>query len=71
MLAFVRAQGGQRVVVIANFSEQEQVVAGALLDRYSFRAGRKLHGLSRVPDQGDLAVAALDFLVVGDVEGER
>jgi amylosucrase len=69
VLGFARAQGGRRVMVLANFSEQEQVVSRALLERYAFRAGRKLHGLSTMPQQGDLAVAALDFLVISGVEG--
>lgn len=67
VLAFARSHAGRRVLVLANFSEQEQVVAAGLLQGPGRAAGRRvvrLHGSSPVDLAQNLHLAPLDFLVI-------
>ncbi len=65
VLGYVHTHGGKRAVILANFSEHPQPIAGKIIDQMGLRSGKQvLHGLSRLPAQGSLSLAALDFLVI-------
>ena len=65
VLAYTRPFGKRRAVIFANFSESEQVVPGRVLEQYHCRTKKRLYGLSEWPPGKDLALAPLDFLVLG------
>ena len=65
VLGFIRVHLGKRVAIFANFSEHEQTVPARVLDQYSIRAKKPLHGRSQLTPKGNLTVLPLDFLVLG------
>ena len=65
VLGYVRSQGRDQVIAIANFSESEQTVPAHIIDQSNCRNKKRLHGFSRVPEQGPLICEPLDLLVLG------
>ncbi len=66
VLGFVHAHEGKRILALANFSEQEQLIKSKILEQAGFRSGKKvLYGLSQLPAQGSLALSPLDFFILG------
>ena len=63
VLGFVRVHAGQRAVIFANFSENEQAVPARLLDQYNCRSARVAHGISQ-PALQTLMLAPLDLLIL-------
>jgi maltooligosyltrehalose synthase len=65
VLGFMRIHAGRRAVVFANFSEQVQIIPIRILEQYSIYSKKRLHGKSKVSQQSDAMIEALDFLVFG------
>ena len=65
VLGFMRMHAGKRAVILANFSEQPQVIAERILDQYSIRSKKVLHGMSEEASNGIWTIAPLDFVVLG------
>jgi len=65
VLGFMRYHAGKRCIVLANFSEGVQVIPERILVQGAMKGKKKLHGKSRVPRNGDLALQPLDLLVLG------
>lgn len=64
VLGFMRTHAGKRAVVFANFSEFPQTIPAYILDQYSLRSTKRLHGISEVSSQGNLDTVPLDLLVL-------
>jgi amylosucrase len=65
VLAYIRSDSEQRVLVCANFSEQPQEIPVWVLKRHNFTsAANRLHGLGQVSSQGSWMLAPYDFLVL-------
>ena len=62
VLGFERAYGNQRIVILANFSEQEQVIPQHILLKYNCLTANKIYGISNFEQQ--LVLAPLDLLVL-------
>jgi glycosidase len=65
VLGFMRTHAGKRAVVFANFSEAPQNISARILEQYSVHGRKRLHGQSKIAEQGDGVIEALDFLVFG------
>ncbi len=65
VLGFTRMNDGKRIVVFGNFSEHPQPVSTRVLDQYSLRNKKALHGMSNIPSQDHLTLQPLDLLVLG------
>ena len=65
VLGFMRTHAGRRAVIFANFSEESQSLPARILEQYSIHSKKLLHGKSKVLNQNNLTVDALDFLVFG------
>jgi amylosucrase len=66
ILGYIRSHAGKRVIVFANFSEQQQVLPARVLEQYGFNRGvKRLHGLSKLSKQENLSLAPYDFMVLG------
>jgi amylosucrase len=65
VLCYERRHGVERVVVLANFSEQEQSVAGWVLAQAACVGLARLHGRAQWPVSGDVVLPPFDFLVLG------
>ena len=61
----MRLHAGRRVAVFANFSEHPQTVPARVIDQYSIRGKKVLHGGSEISTQGNWTVLPMDFLVLG------
>jgi glycosidase len=64
VLGFVRRYQGRHAVVLANFSEREQMISGWVLDQYNLRNKKQLAGISTLEDSNNLVVAPLDFIIL-------
>ena len=62
LLGFVRAHAGERAVIFANFSEQEQPVEARILEQYNCTSMMVVHGDSRLV-QNKLTLSPLDSLI--------
>ncbi len=65
VLGFERTHAGKRAVVFANFSESPQTLSTQVLEQYSVHSKKRLHGRSRIAEQGNGVIEPLDFLVFG------
>jgi amylosucrase len=66
VLGYIRSHAGKRVIVFANFSEQQQVLPARVLEQYGFSHGAKrLHGLSKLIKGENLSLAPYEFMVLG------
>jgi amylosucrase len=66
VLSYIRSYQGKRLLVLANFSEHDQVVPARVLEQYGFNRGvKRLHGLSKAPKGENLTLLPYDFFVVG------
>lgn len=66
VLGYIRSYSGKRTLILANFSEREQVVPARVLEQYGFNKGKKcLYGMSKAPKQENLSLAPYDFMVLG------
>jgi len=65
LLGFMRIHSGKRAVIFANFSETPQTIPARILEQYSVHGKKRLHGKSRIFEQGDGEIESLDFLVFG------
>jgi glycosidase len=65
ILGFMRTHAGKRAVIFANFSEAAQTISARILEQYSIHGKKCLHGKSKVLQQGNATIEALDFLVFG------
>ena len=65
VLGFMRTHAGKRVVIIANFSEEPQVIYPRIFKQYSVYSKQQLHGFSKVSPQSEITIEPLDFLVFG------
>lgn len=66
VLAYARSQADERVLVLANFSEQPQEVPFGVLEQSGFAHDdtQRLHGLSELPNYEELILAPFDFMVI-------
>jgi amylosucrase len=65
VLAYVRVQGNEQVLILANFSEQPQDIPRKVLEQSGFAYSKqRLHGMSEFPSSGNLELAPFDFLVI-------
>lgn len=64
VLGFIRENPTGRTIILANFSENSQIVPITMLDPIAQPGLVCLHGKSRVEEGKDLAVEPLDFLVL-------
>jgi len=62
VLGIERTHGDQRILIFANFSEQEQVINQHVLLKYDFLSANKIHGTSSFEEQ--LVLAPLDLLIL-------
>lgn len=65
MLGFMRIHAGNRAIIFANFSESPQRLPSRLFDQYSVQSKKHLHGTSKMSQQNDTTLAALDLLIFG------
>ncbi len=65
VLGYERRHDAARVVVFANFSEQEQVVPGWVLAQSGCAGLQRLHGRAQWSAVNDLVLPPFDFLVLG------
>ncbi len=65
ILSFTRIHAGKHAIILANFSEETQIIPAQILKQYSIHGKKRLHGMSKVLQQGDMMIDALDFLVFG------
>lgn len=66
VLGYIHLHDHKRVLVLANFSEHDQIIGGKILAQYGFQTGKTvLHGRAELPEQGSLRLPAYDFLVIG------
>ena len=65
VLGFMRIHAGNRAVIFANFSESPQRLPSRLFDQYSVQSKKHLHGTSKISQQSDTTLAALDLLIFG------
>ncbi|HPH97849.1 MAG TPA: alpha-amylase family protein [Anaerolineaceae bacterium] len=63
VLGFIRTHAGQRAIILANFSECEQVVPRQILEQNGCLPGRKVHGLGELNQAQDLCLAGLDLAI--------
>jgi len=66
VLGFMRTHAGKGAVIFANFSESQQTVPQRILEQYSVRTKKQLHGISKISTQSK-TIEPLDFLVFGQV----
>ena len=66
VLGFERKHAGQRAIVLANFSEQPQMIRTRILEQYNVLHKDILHGASHISIQADTTLEPLDFLVLGN-----
>ena len=65
ILIYARAQDGERVLILANFSERAQEIPISVLEQSGFgKSQQRLHGTSEFPAQEKLKLAPYDFLVI-------
>ena len=64
VLSYIRSHSGQRALMIANFSEDPQIISGHNFERHFAHGQRLLHGISQVTFQNDLMIEPLDFVVL-------
>jgi len=64
VLGYIRSHQGERAIIFANFSEQEQVIPVRVLEQYTCFAAQKLSGRSKIINQKELIMAALDLVVL-------
>jgi len=62
VLGFERANEDQRILIFANFSEQEQSIHQHVLLKYDFLTANKIYGISEFEEQ--LVLAPLDLLIL-------
>jgi glycosidase len=66
VLSYVRTYAGlQRALVIANFSENPQVIPESIFGQHSVGSQKLLHGISQATAHDGLTIEPLDFLVIG------
>jgi amylosucrase len=64
VLGYTRRDAKRRALILANFSESPQKIAGDILDQHVGPGRRKLYGKGALPAKGDLALEPLDFIVL-------
>jgi glycosidase len=65
VLGYIRTYMGNRALIFANFSEHEQTVPARVFEQYGFSRGvKRLHGLSKLPKEGNLLLEPYDFFVL-------
>jgi amylosucrase len=64
VLGFERTHQGKRVVIFANFSEQEQVITARVMEQHNCLPLQQIYGSSRVTHQKGLTLTALDLVVL-------
>ena len=66
VLAFSRAyQDSPRLVIFANFSEQEQVISARVIEQNNLPGKQRLFGESTLTPQHNLILPPLDFVIFG------
>jgi amylosucrase len=65
VLAYLRTHAGRHALVLANFSEQPQVVPARILERCAPPESQRLFGSSALPARADLTLEPIDFVVMG------
>ncbi len=66
VLAFSRAyQGSPRLVIFANFSEQEQAISARVIEQNNLPGKQRLFGGSSLSPKDDLILPPLDFAIFG------
>jgi len=66
VLAFSRAyQDSPRLVIFANFSEQEQVISARVIEQNNLPGKQRLFGESSLSPKDDLILPPLDFAIFG------
>lgn len=65
VLAYVRTNEKQRMVIFANFSEDEQVVPVMVIQQNNLEGKKQLFGKSALNPNGSLLMKPLDFVVFG------
>jgi len=65
VLGFMRYHEGKRCVILANFSEAEQIIPTQVIKQIALENKQQLHGRSKLTFSGDETVAPLDLLVFG------
>jgi glycosidase len=65
VLGFTRIHAGKRAVILANFSEQPQIVSSRVIEQYAIQDKHILHGQSSISPQRYLSLEPLDFVVFG------
>jgi len=66
VLAFSRAyQGSARLVIFANFSEQEQTISARVIEQNNLPGKQQLFGESTLTPQHNLILPPLDFVIFG------
>ena len=64
VLAYLRTHAGQRVIILANFSEQPQTFASELVTRFSLQTEHILHGADQLSLSGDPVIQPLAFVAL-------
>ena len=66
VLAFSRAyQDSPRLVIFANFSEQEQTISARVIEQNNLPGKQQLFGESTLTPQYNLVLPPLDFVIFG------
>ena len=66
VLAFSRAyQNSPRLIIFANFSEQEQVISARVIEQNNLPGKQRLFGESSLSPKDDLILSPLDFAIFG------
>ena len=65
ILGYMRLHNGKRMLILANFSEAEQVLQAEVLDKQTAYTLKRRHGISKLSLAGDLNLAPYDFFVLG------
>jgi amylosucrase len=64
VFGFVRSHNDQRAVILANFSEDAQIVPARIFKPYAMQGKKRLHGKSKIHFSGDETIAPLDLVVL-------
>ena len=65
VLGYARLYDGQRAVVFANFSENEQNISAKVIEQHNLAGKSRLFGLSNISATGDLLLKSLELVVFG------
>ena len=65
VLGYIRARDGQRTLIFANFSENQQIIPATVLEKYEPHSLKCLHGLGELSSEGELFLVPFDLLVLG------